>query len=350
MIEVSHLTKRYGGHTAVSNLSFTIEKGQIYGFLGPNGAGKSTTMNIVTGYLSATSGEVTVGGKSILEDPNLVKRQIGYLPEQPPLYQDMTVKEYLYFMYELKKTKLPREKHIKEICRLVKIDNVYNRLIANLSKGYKQRVGIAQALLGDPEVVLGKYGALLVVFLAPMAVIGVYPLILSAFGNVYLPAAYSAWLGFFLLGAALLAIGMFISSLTESQAVAAGLCFLVMLVNYFITSLAGFISTTAFASFAAFTVVILALAGIVWFMTRSGLASGVLALVLEAVLLFFYAGDTSAFEGFFPEVMENLSLFDQFYQFVNGVFDLRAVVYLLSVSGLFLFLTVQSLEKRRWSE
>lgn len=200
------------------------------------------------------------------------------------------------------------------------------------------------------EVVLGKYGALLVVFLAPMAVIGVYPLILSAFGNVYLPAAYSAWLGFFLLGAALLAIGMFISSLTESQAVAAGLCFVVMLVNYFITSLAGFISTTAFASFASFTVVILALAGIVWFMTRSGLASGVLALVLEAVLLFFYAGDTSAFEGIFPEVMENLSLFDQFYQFVNGVFDLRAVVYLLSVSGLFLFLTVQSLEKRRWSE
>ena len=200
------------------------------------------------------------------------------------------------------------------------------------------------------EVVLGKYGALLVVFLAPMAVIGVYPLILSAFGNVYLPAAYSAWLGFFLLGAALLAIGMFISSLTESQAVAAGLCFVVMLVNYFITSLAGFISTTASASFAAFTVVILALAGIVWFMTRSGLASGVLALVLEAVLLFFYAGDTSAFEGLFPEVMENLSLFDQFYQFVNGVFDLRAVVYLLSVSGLFLFLTVQSLEKRRWSE
>ena len=200
------------------------------------------------------------------------------------------------------------------------------------------------------EVVLGKYGALLVVFLAPMAVIGVYPLILSAFGNVYLPAAYSAWLGFFLLGAALLAIGMFISSLTESQAVAAGLCFVVMLVNYFITSLAGFISTTAFASFASFTVVILALAGIVWFMTRSGLAPGVLALVLEAVLLFFYAGDTSAFEGLFPEVMENLSLFDQFYQFVNGVFDLRAVVYLLSVSGLFLFLTVQSLEKRRCSE
>lgn len=154
MIEVKNLTKRYGQNLALDRVSFTIQEGTIVGFLGPNGAGKSTTMNIVTGYLSATSGEVTVGGKSILEDPNLVKRQIGYLPEQPPLYQDMTVKEYLYFMYELKKTKLPREKHIKEICRLVKIDNVYNRLIANLSKGYKQRVGIAQALIGNPPVLI----------------------------------------------------------------------------------------------------------------------------------------------------------------------------------------------------
>ena len=200
------------------------------------------------------------------------------------------------------------------------------------------------------EVVLGKYGALLAVFFVPMAVIGIYPLLLSAYGNVYLPAAYSAWLGFFLLGAALLAIGMFISSLTESQAVAAGLCFVVMLVNYFITSLAGFVSTTAFASFTAFTVIVLVLAGIVWSMTRSGLAAGVLALALEAALLFLYVWDAGAFEGLFPEVMERLSLFDQFYQFVNGVFDLRAVVYLISVSGLFLFLTVQSLEKRRWSE
>ena len=154
MIEVKNLTKRYGQNLALDRVSFTIQEGTIVGFLGPNGAGKSTTMNIVTGYLSATSGEVTVGGKSILEDPNLVKRQIGYLPEQPPLYQDMTVKEYLHFMYELKKTKLPREKHIKEICRLVKIDNVYNRLIANLSKGYKQRVGIAQALIGNPPVLI----------------------------------------------------------------------------------------------------------------------------------------------------------------------------------------------------
>ncbi len=154
MIEVKNLTKRYGQNLALDHVSFTIQEGTIVGFLGPNGAGKSTTMNIVTGYLSATSGEVTVSGKSILEDPNGVKRQIGYLPEQPPLYQDMTVKEYLRFMYELKGTKLPREKHLKEICRLVKIENVYNRLIGNLSKGYKQRVGIAQALIGNPPVLI----------------------------------------------------------------------------------------------------------------------------------------------------------------------------------------------------
>ena len=154
MIEVKNLTKRYGNNLALDRVSFTIQEGTIVGFLGPNGAGKSTTMNIITGYLSATSGEVTVSGKSILEEPDQVKRQIGYLPEQPPLYQDMTVKEYLRFMYELKKTKLPREKHLKEICRLVKIDNVYNRLIGNLSKGYRQRVGIAQALIGNPPVLI----------------------------------------------------------------------------------------------------------------------------------------------------------------------------------------------------
>ena len=154
MITVKELTKRYGAHTAVDALSFTVDKGQIYGLLGPNGAGKSTTMNIITGYLSATSGEVTVSGKNTLEEPGEVKKMIGYLPELPPLYMDMTVKEYLYFMYELKKAKLPREQHIQEICRLVKIENVFNRLIANLSKGYKQRVGIAQALIGNPPVLI----------------------------------------------------------------------------------------------------------------------------------------------------------------------------------------------------
>ena len=154
MIEVKNLTKRYGVNTALDNVSFTVDEGTIVGFLGPNGAGKSTTMNIITGYLSATSGSVTVQGKSTLENPNEVKKLIGYLPEMPPLYLDMTVKEYLDFMYELKGVKLDRQQHIGEICRLTKIDNVYNRLVGNLSKGYKQRVGIAQALLGNPPVLI----------------------------------------------------------------------------------------------------------------------------------------------------------------------------------------------------
>ncbi len=154
MIEVKNLSKRYGQNIALNNISFSVEKGTVVGFLGPNGAGKSTTMNIITGYLSASSGVVTVGGYNTLDNPNEVKKLIGYLPEMPPLYPDMTVKEYLNFMYNLKKVTLPREKHIKEICSLVKINDVYNRLIANLSKGYKQRVGIAQALLGNPPVLI----------------------------------------------------------------------------------------------------------------------------------------------------------------------------------------------------
>jgi len=154
MVEVKNLTKRYGANLALDNVSFTIEEGSIVGFLGPNGAGKSTTMNIITGYLSATSGQVTVSGKSTLDEPNEVKKLIGYLPEQPPLYMDMTVKEYLNFMYELKKVKLPREQHLNEICRLVRIEDVYGRLIGNLSKGYRQRVGIAQALIGNPPVLI----------------------------------------------------------------------------------------------------------------------------------------------------------------------------------------------------
>jgi ABC-2 type transport system ATP-binding protein len=154
MIEVKNLSKRYGQNIALNNISFSVEEGTVVGFLGPNGAGKSTTMNIITGYLSASSGVVTVGGYNTLDNPNEVKKQIGYMPEMPPLYPDMTVKEYLNFMYNLKKVTLPREKHIKEICSLVKIDDVYNRLIANLSKGYKQRVGIAQALLGNPPVLI----------------------------------------------------------------------------------------------------------------------------------------------------------------------------------------------------
>ena len=154
MIEVKNLVKKYGPNTAVKDVSFTINDGEIVGFLGPNGAGKSTTMNIITGYLSATSGSVEINGYDILEQPDRAKRHIGYLPEQPPLFLDMTVKEYLNFVYDLKKTKLPRAPHLAEIVKLVKIEHVYNRLIRNLSKGYKQRVGIAQALVGNPDVLI----------------------------------------------------------------------------------------------------------------------------------------------------------------------------------------------------
>ncbi len=154
MIEVSALSKRYGNHLAVSDVSFKIEDGEIIGFLGPNGAGKSTIMNILTGYLSATAGKVNIDGFDIMESPQEAKRRIGYLPEIPPLYTDMTAREYLNFVYDLKKVKLPKGPHIDEICRLVKIDNVANRLIKTLSKGYRQRVGIAQALVGNPDVLI----------------------------------------------------------------------------------------------------------------------------------------------------------------------------------------------------
>lgn len=154
MVEVSHLTKKYGQKLAVNDVSFHVNQGEILGFLGPNGAGKSTTMNILTGYLSATSGVCKINGFDILENPEEARKAIGYLPELPPLYQDMTVKEYLDFVYDLKKCKLPRAAHIQEVCRTVKIDNVYKRLIKNLSKGYKQRVGLAEALIGNPKVLI----------------------------------------------------------------------------------------------------------------------------------------------------------------------------------------------------
>lgn len=154
LIEVKNLTKHYGDKKAVNNISFKAEDGEILGFLGPNGAGKSTTMNILTGYLSSTAGEALINGIDILEDPIAAKKQIGYLPELPPLYLDMTVREYLYFIYDLKGCTLPRNTHLKEICELVKIDNVIDRMIKNLSKGYRQRVGLAQALVGNPNVLV----------------------------------------------------------------------------------------------------------------------------------------------------------------------------------------------------
>lgn len=155
MIEVKHLTKKYGSHLAVDDLSFEVGKGVIYGFLGPNGAGKSTTMNIMTGYIAATEGTVLINGYDILKEPEKAKKCIGYLPEQPPVYQDMTVIEYLRFVAELKQVKKEeREKQIAEIMEQTRIADVGKRLIRNLSKGYKQRVGLAQAVIGYPEVII----------------------------------------------------------------------------------------------------------------------------------------------------------------------------------------------------
>lgn len=155
MIEVRNLVKKYGNHVAVDHLNFTVEKGKIYGFLGPNGAGKSTTMNMITGYIASTEGDILIDGHNILEEPEEAKKRIGYLPEIPPLYQDMTVREYLEFAAELKS--IPKEKkklNIEEVMSTTKIEDVKNRLIKNLSKGYKQRVGLAQALLGYPEIII----------------------------------------------------------------------------------------------------------------------------------------------------------------------------------------------------
>lgn len=154
MISVTGLYKRYGTHLAVEDVNFEINKGEVIGFLGPNGAGKSTIMNILTGYLSMTQGKVVIDGFDISEFPEDAKRRIGYLPEIPPLYIDMKVREYLDFIYDLKKVKFPKKPHIDEILKLVKIDNVQNRLIKNLSKGYRQRVGFAQALIGNPDVLI----------------------------------------------------------------------------------------------------------------------------------------------------------------------------------------------------
>ena len=155
MIEINNLVKRYGDKTAVNDISFTVNDDEILGFLGPNGAGKTTTMNIITGFLSSTSGSVKVNGHDILEEPELAKQQIGYLPENPPLYYDMTVREYLDYVADLKRVSKDKRKiQLDRIMAMVKITDVKNRLIGNLSKGFKQRVGIAQAMVGDPPILI----------------------------------------------------------------------------------------------------------------------------------------------------------------------------------------------------
>lgn len=154
MIEITNLVKRYGKKLAVDNISFTVGEGEVIGFLGPNGAGKSTTMNIITGYLSSTSGDVRIGGYDILDNPAEAKKLIGFLPEQPPLYTEMKVGEYLNFVYELKACRLPREAHLNEVMQVTRIRDVADRVIGNLSKGYRQRIGIAQALIGNPKIII----------------------------------------------------------------------------------------------------------------------------------------------------------------------------------------------------
>lgn len=154
MIKVEHLVKYYGNFCALSDVGFSVEKGEIVGFLGPNGAGKSTAMNIITGYLAPTSGSITVDGKDVQKEPLAAKKQIGYLPEQPPLYPDLTVEEYLGFLYELKGCKLEREKHLRDVAASMGLSDCYRKIIGTLSKGYRQRVGMAGALIGDPPVLI----------------------------------------------------------------------------------------------------------------------------------------------------------------------------------------------------
>jgi len=200
------------------------------------------------------------------------------------------------------------------------------------------------------DVVLGKFFAMLTVFAVPMAVICVYPLILSAYGPVHMPMAYSAIGGFFLLGAALIAMGTFVSSVTENQAVSAGLCFVVMLINYFIADVANLISASAAASLGAVTVVLLLVAVIVYLFTKNATVALTTAIVAEAAALVVYMVKPALYEGLMPNVFKALSLYQRFYALLNGILDLSTIVYYVSIIGAFLYLSVQSMEKRRWSE
>lgn len=199
------------------------------------------------------------------------------------------------------------------------------------------------------QVVLGKYLALLVTMALPLLIVAFYPLLLSSYGPVSLVTAYNALMGFFLLGAALMSIGLFISSVTDSQAVAAGVCFAVMLLNYFLATLAGFLPTEAIASYLAFAVLLLLAVGLFWYMTKNKFVSLVACTVTQCGLLCWYLLDQPFFKGAFQKLIGELSLFQRFYVFVNGFCDLTGVVYFLSVIFFFVYLTVQSMEKRRWS-
>lgn len=203
--------------------------------------------------------------------------------------------------------------------------------------------------LSMTEVVLGKYFAMLVVLLIPTAIICIYPLVLNLFGNVYLLKTFGAIIGFFFLGAALIAVGMFVSSLTESPAVAAGICFLLLLLNYFMSSLSGYLPATATPSLIAMTALVLIAALIIWMMTRSVGAAGVFAAAAVSILVILYLVNATWFAGLFPKIMSGLSLFERFNSFVDGVFDVKALIFYMTVCVLFVFLSIQSMDKRRWS-
>ena len=203
--------------------------------------------------------------------------------------------------------------------------------------------------LSMTEVALGKYFAMLVVLLIPTLIVCLYPLIFNLFGQVYLLKTYGAIVGFFFLGAALIAVGMFVSSLTENPAIAAGLCFLLLLINYFMSSLSGYLPSTATPSLVALTVVVLLTALILWMMIRNVKISALFALCAEAIVLILFAVNSTWFAGLFPTIMSKLSLFDRFNSFVDGVFDVKALVFYLTVCVFFVFLSIQSMDKRRWS-
>lgn len=203
--------------------------------------------------------------------------------------------------------------------------------------------------LSMTEVVLGKYFAMLVVLLIPTAIICIYPLVLNLFGNVYLLKTIGAIIGFFFLGAALIAVGMFVSSLTESPAVAAGICFLLLLLNYFMSSLSGYLPATATPSLIAMTALVLIAALIIWMMTRSVGAAGIFAAASVSILVILYLVNATWFAGLFPKIMSGLSLFERFNSFVDGVFDVKALIFYMTVCLLFVFLSIQSMDKRRWS-
>lgn len=204
--------------------------------------------------------------------------------------------------------------------------------------------------LSMTKVILGKYAAMLVILLLPAAIISLYPIVLSSYGSISFGVCFSAILAFFLLGAALLSIGMFVSSVTESQPIAAGLCLVVMLLNYYLADLANFVSTEPVASFAAFTVLALVFGIVIRLMTKNTLVALVVTAVSETALAGVYLYDSTLLEGAFPSLMKELSLFQRFNGFIDGVFDVTSVVYFLSVCAIFVFLSVQSMEKRRWSE